>query len=996
MKKSIIIIITIIFVIVTLLFFFFKSYKKQAVDSSKFYNINSVWVDSLIKNMSIEQKIGSLIFYNAGKISNTNINKVDNLVSNYKIGGLIFECDSTKDYINIVNKYNEKAEIPLLFILKQSNSYPNFLSDITNIPNQLTIDAINNDSLSKKLLNFRLLGYKNLGVNFSFLPNHYEYNKQIISNDLNNIIKFNSDSILSCIEIKNTNNFLINPELKNIIKSDVSSILINNDYKFDSVNNKFISDFYRDSLLFKGLIINNINNISQINDFINSKSDIILLNNDVEKAIMLLKELYSKELLSIDDLNNRVVKILKAKYWSGIKNKRKLDVDKAKKNLNSIKAKQLNIMLTEASVCLVKNSKNRIPIKNINEKIFIYNIGNNFSHFINLIKYYQKDFNYKNLKSDTFSIKLIRFNAEYNHFIFNLDLSTNDSASLKVLSSIIDKNNDKNITIINYNSVNSLNYLSKTNTLIQLFNNTKTEQELAAQVIFGGIAANGILPINLKNFDYHPLKTKKTRLGYTAPEEFLINPNFSVKIDSIIHDAIARYSFPGCQILVAKKGKVIFQKSYGYLTYANQVKVTWDDLYDIASVTKIAATTIATMKMVEQGKLNINKNIEKYYKDTHIDYTRIKTDTFIDIDTVNILKLSAAKLKKMINKNDTIHLTDSTIVIYDTVYWKATPKLNIFKRNVKEMLMHRSGLPPSMPILRYIMYAKDTNITLPDSFKVDYGKYIYFDTLKNFKDTVLYTFNKYFTRKYIKDTSTLQIARNIYLRKQYQDTLWIDTKQIKVYSKDVFMYSDVNPIIVQQTIDTINNYSIDKYLNHNFYKPLGCRTIGYLPLRRFKLKKIAPTEYDKYWRGQVIRGYVHDPSAALEGGIAGNAGIFSNSTDLAIIFQMLLNGGNYGGKNYLNYKTIRQFTDYQPKTARGIGFDKGSKKNIIAPSASPNSYGHTGFTGTCVWVDPDNELVYVFLSNRVQPSAKNWKINTLKIRQKVHQTVYDAIENGVK
>ncbi|RLD47384.1 MAG: hypothetical protein DRI94_14005, partial [Bacteroidetes bacterium] len=607
---------------------------------------------------------------------------------------------------------------------------------------------------------------------------------------------------------------------------------------------------------------------------------------------------------------------------------------------------------------------------------------------------YQTNFNYKNFNTDTFSLKLIRFPKGYNHFIFNINLF--DTKAVKILSEIINKNSDKNITVINYKNIDLLPEFNDVKTLIQTYGKSKAEQELAAQLIFGGIAAKGILPYIPKNFEYKPLKTKKTRLGYTIPEEFLMDSKFSNKIDSIIDDAIRRHAFPGCQIFVAKQGKVIFNKSYGYHSYARQIKVKWDDLYDIASITKIAATTIATMKMVEEGKLNINQKIEKYFKDTHIEYTRIKTDTAIRIDTVNILKLSVRKLKKMVNNKDTIRLNDSTIVIYDTVYWKVTPKLNVFKRNVKEMLMHRSGLPPSMPILRYIMYAADTNITLPDSFKIDYGKYVYFDTLKNFHDTVLYTFNKYFTRKYIKDTASLQIARNLYLRKVYEDTLWIDTKQIKVYSKEVFMYSDVNPIIVQRTIDTINNYSIDKYLKNKFYNSLGCRTIGYLPLRHFKRNKIEPTEFDKYWRGQVLQGYVHDPSAALMGGVAGNAGLFTNATDLGVVFQMLLNGGIYGGKRYLKSKTIRRFTDYQEGTARGIGFDKGTKKNIIAPSASPNSYGHTGFTGTCVWVDPENQLVYVFLSNRVHPSAKNWQINTLKIRQKVHQTVYDAIKQSTK
>ena len=190
----------------------------------------------------------------------------------------------------------------------------------------------------------------------------------------------------------------------------------------------------------------------------------------------------------------------------------------------------------------------------------------------------------------------------------------------------------------------------------------------------------------------------------------------------------------------------------------------------------------------------------------------------------------------------------------------------------------------------------------------------------------------------------------------------------------------------------INTSTMDKFLDYNFYNPLGCRTLCYKPLRNFKRNRITPTENDKYWRGQVIHGHVHDPSAALMGGVTGNAGLFSNATDLGIVFQMLLQGGAYGGKKYLNSSTINQFTNFQPGTHRGIGFDKGNKKNIIAPDASPNSYGHTGFTGTCVWVDPEQELVYVFLSNRIHPSVKNWQINTLRVRQKVHQAIYNSVE----
>ena len=990
-KNKIIVIITIlVFASIGVVYFLSRSKPKES-NGSHFYNIKSAWVDSLLKNMSIEEKLGNLIIFDASNINNKKLQLLDVLVFKYHIGGLVLKQDSINSYINIINRYQSKLKIPLLIILKQENSFPKFFNDGYKLPNQLTIDAVTNDSLRKKLSKFYIKTYKNLGINFSFIPQHKKMSDRILNNDLNIIKKFNNDSVLSCFKILDYKDKFVN----SIIKSDISSVFLTNDTRYDTLNKYFISDYLRDTLNFKGLILSRYRNLSQIKNFINSSSDLIFINKDIDKTISFLKQMYAKDLLSVDNINKRVIRILKAKVWTGNTHFKKINSDNTKKILNSVEIKQLNRKIIEESVTLVKNYNNKIPVKNINQKIFIYNIGNDFLFFKNQVKFYQTNYNYKNLKKDTFLIKRIKFYNDYSHFIFNIDINNNDTAIIKILKSIINKNTDKNITIVNYKNINLLTDFTNAKKIIQVYNNTKAEQELAAQLIFGGIHSSGILPyIPKKLKNYKPLKTKKTRLGYTIPEEFLINSKFADKIDSIVYDAIARHAFPGCQIFVAKQGKVIFNKSYGYHSYARQVKVKWDDLYDIASITKIAATTLATMKMLEQGKLNINKNIGKYFKNTHIEYTRIKTDTTIRVDTVNILKLSKKKIKKMVNNKDTIHLTDSTIVIYDTVYWKVTPKLNIFKRTVKQMLMHRSGLPPSMPILRYIMYAKDTNITLPDSFKVDYGKYIYFDTLKNFNDTVLYTFNKYFTRKYIKDTATLQIARNLYLRKTYEDTLWIDTKQIKVYSKEVFMYSDVNPIIVQRTIDTINNYSIDKYLKNRFYNSLGCRTIGYLPLKHFKRNKIIPTEFDKYWRGQVLQGYVHDPSAALMGGIAGNAGLFTNATDLGIIFQMLLNGGVYGGKRYLSNSTINKFTSYQEGTFRGIGFDKGTKKNIIAPSASPNSYGHTGFTGTCVWVDPDNKLVYVFLSNRVHPSAKNWQINTLKIRQKIHQAVYDAIKKN--
>lgn len=266
------------------------------------------------------------------------------------------------------------------------------------------------------------------------------------------------------------------------------------------------------------------------------------------------------------------------------------------------------------------------------------------------------------------------------------------------------------------------------------------------------------------------------------------------------------------------------------------------------------------------------------------------------------------------------------------------------------------------------------------------------DTIFNAKKELSKIFDKYFTHKYIKDSSETKIADNFYLQNRYFDTLWRDTKRLRIYSRKIYQYSDINMILLQQAIDSINHRSINNYLRRNIYLPMGLKTMCYKPKKYFSNYNIVPTEDDTYWREQLLRGNVHDPSAALLGQISGNAGLFSNAYDLATLGQMWLNKGSYGGKNYISDKTIKKFTGFQEDNHRGLCFDKPTKKSIIGKGAPKESYGHTGFTGTCIWVNPVNEIVFVFLSNRVNPSAKNWRINTLKVRQKIHTVVYYAIE----
>jgi CubicO group peptidase (beta-lactamase class C family) len=261
----------------------------------------------------------------------------------------------------------------------------------------------------------------------------------------------------------------------------------------------------------------------------------------------------------------------------------------------------------------------------------------------------------------------------------------------------------------------------------------------------------------------------------------------------------------------------------------------------------------------------------------------------------------------------------------------------------------------------------------------------------NAKKELLKIYKRYYSNHYIKDSSEIKIAENMFFRKNYMDTLWKKTKQLRVYSRKIYQYSDINMILLQIAIDSLNRQSIDKYVKNQFYLPMGLKTMCFKPADYFSKSSITPTENEQYWREQTLRGDVHDPSAAMLGRVAGNAGLFSNAYDLAVLAQMWLNGGTYGGRRYISESTVKLFTGFQEESHRGLGFDKPSKQSIIGNGAPKESYGHTGFTGTCVWVDPINEIVFVFLSNRVHPNQKNWMINKLKIRQKIHSVVYEAI-----
>ena len=438
-------------------------------------------------------------------------------------------------------------------------------------------------------------------------------------------------------------------------------------------------------------------------------------------------------------------------------------------------------------------------------------------------------------------------------------------------------------------------------------------QNLVAQMIFGGIGSQGKLPVEISSCPkYSGINLSNTiRFKYTSPEDAGIESTALSMIDTIALKAIKAGAMPGCEVLVAKDQKVIYYKSFGTHSYEDSTSVKNTDLYDLASVTKIAATCLATMKLYDEKKIDLDKPLANYF----------------------------------------------------------APLVNTNKRNliIRDVLAHQAGL------VAWIPFWKKT-LTLTGALSDDV-----------------------YLRKE-SETFSIRVAEGIFMKNNYKDSLlqWIYDSPVSERGK--YVYSDLGPILVRSMIEKQTLQPFETYLDKEFYQSLGLTSLTFLPRNKFDLKKIIPTEDDKEFRHQLIHGDVHDPAAAMLGGISGNAGLFSDANDLAVIMQLYLNKGFYGGKNYFSQSTVNEFTKQQfaiNKNRRGLFFDKPetdpTKPGPTSKDASPETFGHQGFTGTCAWADPKYNLIYIFLSNRVNPDATNEKLVKMNVRTDIQQVIYDAM-----
>lgn len=947
-----------------------------------FSSYESQWIDSVFSSMTLDEKIGQLFMVDAyPKLSKSHEKDIAYLINKYHVGGIIFFQGGPVRLAQMNNYFQSISKTPIMTAIDGEWGLGMRLDSTIDYPHQVMLGAIEDESLIYDMGLEISRQCKRIGININFAPVVDIYNNPanpVISvrsfgEEKNNVtrksfaymIGMQDNNVLATAKhfpghgdtqtdshkdlpvINLTRARLDSVELfpfKELIYSGIGGIMMGHLY-IPSIENtvnlpsslsyKFITEILKEELKFKGLVFTDALGMDAISKNFESGEvelkafmagvDIFLMAEDVASGFNLIKENIENGTISIEMLDEKVKKILRAKQWMGLDNYKPIELEGIYEDLNSPEANLVNRKLVEASLTLVKNNNDLIPFLNLESlKIASVSIGTGeLTTFQETLSLYADvtHFSISKDASETDFAVLLNKLADYNAVIVGIHstslYSTTyfgiTSQSISFVSSL-SKNTKVVVDIFgNPHSLKRFSDNDNIQAIVMSYEETETSQELSAQLIFGGISAQGKLPVNVNT--KYPIGTgiwdEKVRLKYSIPAELKIDDVKLQKIDSVILGAIEKGAFPGCQVLAAKDGIVFLNKAYGYQTFEKKKSVTIWDVYDLASVTKIAATTTALMKLYDDSLFEITKTLGDYLPEL-----------------------------------------------------EGTDKKNIL---VRDVLTHQARLKPWIPF-----YLRTINKTT--------GKL----------DSTWYSSN-------YSDTFNLKVADNIYIKSDYTDTIFKRIYESPLRSSKKYKYSDMGFYIFKRIIDTLTNSTLDKYVADNFYKPLGAYTLTYNPLDKFEKEIIVPTENDKTFRNQLLQGYVHDYGAALMGGVSGHAGLFSNANDMAKLMQMWLQGGEYASKRYIETSTIELFTSKSrgnvSNNRRALGFDKitASGDGPASSRASQSSYGHTGFTGTMIWVDPEENLIYVFLSNRINPNIENNVINDLNVRAAVQSLIYQAL-----
>lgn len=949
---------------------------------------NDAWVDSLMNRLSLDQKIGQLFMIQAySNIKNQKTDELIKLINQYQVGGIIFMQGGPVAQANISNKLQQASNIPLLVAIDGETGLGFRLDSTLNYPVQMALGAISNDSLIYKMgsdigRQFRMLGiHMNMApvCDININPDNPIINHRSYGEDKYKVARKSwmyasglqdagvlatakhfpghgdtqTDSHFDLPVISQTISqldslelfpfsFLINKGIGAVMTGHLNVPALDKNAKIPaSLSSKIINIKLKKELGFKGLVITDAMNMKGVSNLYSSAessvkalkagNDMIEIVPRLDKAIEAVKQAVENGELTVNEIDEKCRKILSVKKWLGLDKQKLVETNNLYAKLNDNCFRVTKRLLQEKSMTVLLNRQNTIPLQKLDTlKIASLSIGaDQLVPFQKMLENYTQidHFNIGKNPSEIEMTSLINQLNPYNLVIVGIHgLGLYPQKRFGIADqqiSIIEKLKDRNTVICFFGNPYSMKHfpaIGQTQSLIVAYQDDTDAQEMAAQLIFGATSANGKLPVTVnKSFPINSGINIQSiqRLKYSLPEDVKINSGYLQNlIDSIAKRGIAGKAFPGCQVLIAKEGKVILHSCYGYFTYENKQAVQKDHLYDLASVTKITAPLPAIMKLFDENKINLDAPFSNYFAE-----------------------------------------------------FKNTNKAGM---TVSDILTHQAQLQSGLP------------------FWLEPGKR---GSLRN--DVF---------RNHPEDKFQIRISQNLYVKNDFKNQIIKDIIKSPLLAEKEYVYSDLGFSMFPFMIERLSGLSFQEYLNKEFYKPLGAVSTGFKPYERFSIDQIVPTENDLTFRKELSQGFVHDELAALLGGVSGNAGLFSKANDLAKVMQMYLQSGYYGGIQFISPKTIGEFTKVQfspSSNRRALGFDKpnpgirGIKNKFPAPDASPASYGHTGFTGIFTWVDPENELLFIFLSNRVYPSRRNSAIYDLNIRPAMHQAIYDAIKKGL-
>lgn len=947
--------------------------------------VNDAWAESVFSTLSLKEKIGQLIMVTtAPSQGEANQKRMEQWITEQHIGGVLFLKTQVHELANNAKYYQSISKLPLFIAIDGENGLAFRMDSVVKYPYAMGLGAIRDNSLIYQM--GREVGQqcKYLGINLNFAPV-----ADVNSNAQNPVINYRSfgenpmnvaekswqfakgmqdehilvtakhfpghgdtgyDSHHTLPLISKTYDQLKQTELvpfkalvdngvKGIMTAHINLSAIDKNNLPATLSQKVMTGILRDSLGFSGLVFSDGMNMKGITDHFSESEaavkalvagvDVLEFVLNPESVIKAIENAVHDRIISEESINEKCKKVLAAKAWAGI------HLKKSEKNndfISLLNKGQYNLtsrMLHESMITVIQNTDSLLPLQRLDTlRIATIAIGDSaetsfqkmLSNYFDADEYYVGENATLEDQNNTLQ-KLKNYNLVIGG-VHGTHLSASNRFGVTALhQNIVSQIATEHNTILAFfSNPYSLKYfpeLTKTKGILVGYGDSESTQNAAAQVIFGAIGANAMLPVGISELYPEGTGVKIepiNRLKYSLPEEVGFDANLlHAKIDSFANTAIKDSIFPGCQILLAKKGRVFFNKSYGYYTYDSIQEVNEKSIYDLASITKIVGPLPWLMKLYEDSIISLDAPFYRYWPD------------FYQTDKANI--------------------------------------------TLREILAHQAGFGDWLPF--------------PILNSTNRGSLL--------KSKLLH---KKPSKRY-----PIRVASNLYASRQYKKEMMASIKNYEVDKRKRYHYSDVGFYLFPDVIENSTGKGYNHLVLKDFLQPIGAKNMTFNPYQYFSKDKIVPTEYDDVFRGELVHGFVHDESAALLGGVAGNSGLFSNANDLAKIMQFYLQGGSYGDFKFLKPKTVQEFTKVQylkMDNRRGLGFDKpyleNGKKKLAdaypAPQVSAESFGHSGYTGTFVWADPKNDLIFIFLSNRVNPSRKNNKIVETNFRPTLQQSIY--------